>query len=393
MRPDVQRSVMSRLLAAIREPSTVAEKRSSRLRIDRYTDPAELAREQVALFRRQPVILAHVSELTEPRDYVTEEVGGVPLVILRDDESEIRVFVNACRHRGARLLDEAKGSCKRTLTCPYHAWSYGLDGSLIHVPHEEVFEGLERSTLGLHSVPHQVRHGFVWAVVDGERGGPPDMAASLGPVLDDDFDAFELAAHHVAGILTTVKNANWKLVMDAFAEGYHLKSLHRQSLARFFLETSILDDCAPHVRQVGARKTLLEMAGESEENWDLRRDTTVFYNVFPNAVLVFHPLWVSQMSLFPVGVDQVRVVHRMLAPREPSDETAKARLVKSFEHIHGQVFEKEDLSIAESIQSTLASGANDHVLLGGLEEGMRLFHQARDRALAIAPPAIGSLGS
>ena len=113
MRPDVQRSVMSRLLAAIREPSTAAEKRSSRLRIDRYTDPAELAREQVALFRRQPVILAHVSELTEPRDYVTEEVGGVPLVILRDDESEIRVFVNACRHRGARLLDEAKGSCKQ----------------------------------------------------------------------------------------------------------------------------------------------------------------------------------------------------------------------------------------------------------------------------------------
>ncbi len=393
MRPDVQRSVMSRLLAAIHEPSTVAEKRSSRLRIDRYTDPAELAREKVALFRRQPVIVAHVSELTEPRDYVTEEVGGVPLVILRDDESEIRVFVNACRHRGARLLDEAKGSCKRTLTCPYHAWSYGLDGSLIHVPHEEVFEGLERSTLGLHSVPHQVRHGFVWAVVDGERGGPPDMTASLGPVLDDDFDAFELATHQVAGVLTTVKNANWKLVMDAFAEGYHLKSLHRQSLARFFLETSILDDCAPHVRQVGARKTLLEMAGESEENWNLRRDTTVFYNVFPNAVLVFHPLWVSQMSLFPVGVDRVRVVHRMLAPREPSDETAKARLVKSFEHIHGQVFEKEDLSIAESIQSTLACGANDHVLLGGLEEGMRLFHQARDRALAIATPAIGRLGS
>ena len=387
MRPEVQRSVMRRLLAAICEPANAVETRSSRVSIDRYTDPAELAREQVALFRRQPIILAHVSELTKPRDFVTQDVGGVPLVILRDDEGEIRVFVNACRHRGTRLLEEAEGSCKRTLTCRYHAWTYGLDGSLIRVPHEEVFEGLERSTLGLRSVPHQVWHGFVWAVVDGERGAAPDMAASLGPVLDDDFDAFELATHHVARKLTTVKNANWKLVMDAFAEGYHLKSLHRQSLARFFLETSILDDCAPHVRQVGARKTLLEVAGESEETWDLRRDTTVFYNVFPNSVLVFHPLWVSQMSLFPVGVDHVRVVHRMLAPCEPSDEAARARLEKSFEHIHSQVFEKEDLSIAESIQSTLASGSNDHVLLGGLEEGMRLFHQARDRALAIAPAA------
>jgi phenylpropionate dioxygenase-like ring-hydroxylating dioxygenase large terminal subunit len=384
MRPEVQRSVISRLFAATRGSGTEVETRSTRVSVDRYVDSAELEREQLALFRRQPIIVAHESELAEPRSFVTEEVAGVPLLILRDDEAEIRVFVNACRHRGARLMHAAEGSCKRTITCRYHAWSYGLDGSLIHVPHDEVFEALDRSALSLRSVPHQVRHGFVWATIDGEA--PLDMATSLGPVLDDDFGAFELAKHGVARKLTSVKRANWKLVMDAFAEGYHLKSLHRQSLARFFLETSIVDDCSPHVRQVGARKTLLE---ESDETADLRRDTTVFYNVFPNAVLVFHPLWVSQMSLFPVGVDQVRVVHRMLAPGEPSDMEAKARLEKSFEHIHGEVFEKEDLSIAESIQSTLASGVNEHVLLGGLEEGMRLFHQARDRALAKPPPATG----
>ena len=389
MRPEIQRSVISRLRTAIREPSTEAKARSSRVAVDRYTDPSELKREQLALFRRQPVIVAHVSELNKPRDFVTEDVGDVPLVILRDDEGEIRVFVNACRHRGARLLEGAEGSCKRTITCRYHAWSYSLNGSLVHVPNEEVFGGLDRSALGLHSIPHEVRHGFVWAIIDGE-GAPPDMAIALGPVLDDDFGAFELAGHETARKLTTIRRANWKLVMDVFAEGYHLKSLHRQSLARFFLETTILDDCSPHVRQVGARKTLLET---SEETADLRRDTTVFYNVFPNAVLVFHPLWVSQISLFPMGVDQVRVVHRMLAPREPSDEETKARLEKSFEHIHGQVFENEDLSIAESIQSTLASGANEHVLVGGLEEGMRLFHQARDRALAIRTPPIGRSGS
>ena len=178
-----------------------------------------------------------------------------------------------------------------------------------------------------------------------------------------------------------MKHANWKLVMDAFAEGYHLKSLHRESLARFFLEQTILDDCAPHVRQVGARKSLLDRDAGSKPP-SVRRDTTVFYNVFPNAVLVFHPHWVSQMSLFPKGVDHVRVVHRMLAREVPTDDEARERLERSFEHIHGQVFEKEDLAIAESIQSTLASGANDELTLGGMEEGMRLFHAARDRALA-----------
>jgi len=135
------------------------------------------------------------------------------------------------------------------------------------------------------------------------------------------------------------------------------------------------------VRQVGARKTLLEAAKGPESEWDLRRDTTVFYNVFPNAVLVFHPLWLSQMSLMPEGVDRVRVVHRMLVAEEATDETERLRLEKSFDHIHGEVFEKEDLAICESIQATLRSGANSTVLMGGLEEGMRLFHVARDLAL------------
>ncbi|MFP6654262.1 MAG: aromatic ring-hydroxylating dioxygenase subunit alpha, partial [Myxococcota bacterium] len=360
MRPEVQRKIIDRLNAAIQDPSSEIDTRSTRISVDRYIEPSELAREQTSLFRRQPVIVAHVSELAAPRDFVTETVGGVPLIILRNDEGEIRVFINACRHRGARLLEGTEGSCKRTITCRYHAWTYDLDGSLIHVPGAEVFEDLDPSTMGLRSVRHQVLHGFVWVVLDGSAEFP-ELAGWLGPVVDDDLTAFDLAGHEVARSLTTVKKANWKLVMDAFAEGYHLKSLHRQSLARFFIETSIVDDCAPHVRQVGARKSLLEKTEEGEEGaaaWDFREDTTVFYNLFPNAVLVFHPDWVSQMSLFPVGVDGVRVVHRMLVPGGVRDEVTKAQLEKSFEHIHGQVFEKEDLSIAESIQSTLTSGAN-----------------------------------
>lgn len=380
MQPDVQRAVIARLLAAIRDPTQTAEARSTRIDVDRYLDPAELAREQAALFRRQPVIVAHESELSENRAFITDELGGTPLIVLRDDSGAIRVFINACRHRGARLLSEASGTCKRALTCRYHAWSYGLDGELLHVPHADMFEDLDPSALGLVPITHEVRHGFVWALIDA-TSSQLDVARALGPTLDDDFAALDFAGHRVAHKLETTKNANWKLVMDAFAEGYHLKSLHRESLARFFLETTILDDCDPHVRQVGARKTLLEADERDEASWDLRRDTTAFYNVFPNAVFVLHPNWVSQMSLVPVGVDRVRVVHRMLAPANVTDEEATTRLEKSFRHIHGQVFEKEDLAIAESIQSTLASGANEHVLLGAFEEGMRLFHRARDRAL------------
>jgi phenylpropionate dioxygenase-like ring-hydroxylating dioxygenase large terminal subunit len=385
MRRPVQLDVIRRLIRMTREPRAEIPTRTSRLSVDRYVDPAELERERRDLFHRQPVIVAHVSEIPSPGSYVTEDLAGVPVVALRDLDGAVRVFLNACRHRGARLFDQPGGLCKKAITCRYHAWSYRLNGDLLHVPNEEVFAALDHADLGLRPVACEVRHGFVWAVLQSsEEERVLDMAAALGPVLDDDFDAFDLAGHRVARSATTVRKANWKLVMDAFAEGYHLKSLHRQSLARFFLEGQILDDCAPHIRQAGARKTLLDVADEPEETWDLRRDTTVFYNVFPNVVLVFHPDWITQMSLFPEGVDHVRVVHRMLAP--PTDDAdspeASDRLEKSFRHIHEQVFEKEDMAIAESIQSTLSGGANTHVVLGGLEEGMRLFHAARDAALS-----------
>ena len=382
MRPRVQLEVMRRLITMCEEPSSEIPTRSSHVPIGRYVDVGEFEKERIALFQRQPIIVAHVSEVPEPGNFVTEEVAGVPLVVLRETDSEVRVFVNACRHRGARLVGDEKGTCNKAITCPYHAWSYRLDGSLLHIPNEEVFDALDHADFGLRAVQHEMRHGFVWVLVDPPGGAALDIAAALGPVLDDDFEAFGLATHHVARKVAATRTANWKLVMDAFAEGYHVKSLHRMSLSRFFSNGQIVDDCAPHVRQVGARKTLIEAAKGPEDEWDFRRDTTVFYNVFPNAVFVFHPMWLSQMSLMPEGVDRVRVVHRMLVAEKPADEVARARLEKSFTHIQEEVFEKEDLAIVESVQTTLRSGANTSVLMGGLEEGMRLFHLARDRALA-----------
>ncbi len=385
---------MRRLIAVCADPAREVSGQTSRLPIDRYVDPAVLQRERALLFRKQPVLVAHVSELPGPGDFATEEVGGVPLVIVRDAAGQVRVFVNACRHRSARLVDAPRGCGKKALTCPYHAWSYALDGSLLHVPGEESFgDGLDRAALGLRAVPHEVRHGFVWVLLDARADHTSEhhpehhigVASFLGPVLDDDLARFDLASHRVNRASVRTKAANWKLVMDAFAEGYHLKSLHRESLARFFLDAAIVDDCAPHVRQVGARRDLLALASQPEPDWDLRQNTTVFYNIFPNTILVFHPRWISQIGLFPQAVDRVRVVHRMLVASGPAAVPGSEdheRLDRSFEHIDGQVFDKEDLAITENVQTTLGSSAGDEILLGGQEHGMRLFHQAWDRAMA-----------
>lgn len=377
MRQPVRLQLLRRLIESSADPSRELTPSCTRISSDRYTDPDQLEGELEALFRQRPVIMAHVSELAEPGSFVTADIAGVPLIAARDAAGEIHVFVNACRHRSARLVDAESGCGKKALVCPYHAWSYRLDGSLLHIPQEHAFAQLERSELGLSRVFHSVRHGFIWIGLAGER----DVADYLGPVIDDDLEAFGLAGYRVARKTARVVAANWKLVIDAFAEGYHVKALHRETLARFFIDPGLVDDCAPHCRQVGARKGLLEAAEQPAETWDFHRLATLFYNVFPNSVFVFHPNWVTQLSALPEGVASVRVVHRMLVPGAPMDDDERARIDKSFAHIDELVFENEDLAIAQSIQSTLRAGAARDIVLGGLEEGMRLFHLARDRAL------------
>jgi len=367
---------MRRLTKAIDDPRDEVRSRSTGLSVTRYLDPAELAQERETIFRKRPLVIAHASELEAPGDFVTARMGEVPILVTRAQDGVVRAFVNACRHRGARLVDAERG-CKKLLTCPYHAWTYKTDGSLFRIPHEEAFDTLDHDSLALAPLATEVRHGFVWVQLEGEI----DVSEFLGSTLDDDFEAFGLADHRMLAQTTRTTPANWKLVMDAFAEGYHLESLHSESLARFFLPLAVLDDCHPHIRQMGARKSLLEVKSD-ESRWDVRRHTTVFYDLFPNTVLVFHPHWLSALTMVPLAVDGVSVTHRMLAPDIEYDDGTKEKLDKSFRHIDEQVFEKEDLHIAASIQSTLASGANTRVLLGGLEEGMRLFHAARDRALA-----------
>ena len=121
MQPEVQLEVMRRLVKMGGEPALEVPKNSTRVPVNIYIDPSEFEKEKKALFRRQPVIVAHVSEIPEPGDFVTETVADVPLIVLRDTDGEVRVFMNVCRHRGARLLDESEGKSKKALVCPYHA--------------------------------------------------------------------------------------------------------------------------------------------------------------------------------------------------------------------------------------------------------------------------------
>jgi phenylpropionate dioxygenase-like ring-hydroxylating dioxygenase large terminal subunit len=295
-----------------------------------------------------------------------------------DEAGEPRCFLNVCRHRGMRLVADETPCRKKAFVCPYHGWTYGLDGALRHVPHPEAFPDLVADDHGLVALPLERRHGLLW--VHPTPGVAPPLADFLGTV-DDDLASFDLASHVLYRRIDTVRRANWKLVIDAFLEAYHLRVLHRDTIYRFFLDAcAIADFVGPHVRSVTARRA----AAETVEGIDLRERFTFTHFVFPNSTFIFHPDYVSHIAVFPVDVDQVRWVHSMLVPATQAGSEYASHWDRTLALIEETVFQREDLFAAEGIQAGIASGANARVTFGRLEGALAHFHATIERELGSA---------
>lgn len=385
-----QVQVIERLLANLAAPAFPHAFAESTVATSAYTDPARLAAERAVLFRTQPLAVAHASEIAAAGDYVTADVAGVPVLAVRGPDGVARAFVNACRHRGTRLATEPRGHAKKSLVCRYHAWSYDLRGALTHVPQRETFPTLECANAGLIPLPLAERHGWLWVVPSaGAQGAAalptPDIAAHLGPELDRDLAAFGLERHHAYRRVVQTRRCNWKLVIEAFLEGYHARYLHQATVARFFLtDGALIEPFGRNVRSVGARREIREAPAVPRERWDIRALATVFYFVFPNTVLVFHPDWVSHITMAPETLETATYTHTMLIPALPATDPERAHWDKTFGLIEDAVFQREDLAVAESIQSTLGAGAEERFRLGKLEYAIRHFHDAIESALRAA---------
>lgn len=199
--------------------------------------------------------------------------------------------------------------------------------------------------------------------------------------IEDDLEQFGVPNHVVRVSAIQRPACNWKLVIDAFSEGYHLKSLHKDSVEPFF-EThgALFEKMGRHSRSVGARKDIQLARELPAEQWDFRAWTTPFYTLFPNTVLVFHPDWVSRITAFPNGTDNCVVYHDMLVPGDADLEASYWD--KTFSLINERVFAAEDIAACESIQSSARAGADTQWITGGLETPVLWFHQAcRDAIL------------
>lgn len=377
MNPADERALIDRLRARIAQPVTTKE--DATIPTSAYTSEKRAAAER-AMFRHVPIAVAHASEVAERGSFVTRDVAGVPVLVTRGDDG-VRAFVNVCRHRGTRLVDSACGHAK-AFACRYHAWTYDLGGKLTHVPHRETFPSLDASTRGLASIACEVRHGIVWVVLDRRATEPVDVRPHLGDAIDDDLSGFALGDHVRLESVTERRACNWKLVIEAFLEGYHAKFLHSKTIARFFIDgVVVFDRFGRHVRSAGARRELVKWDELREDQRSIRVGATMFYFVFPNTVLVLHPDWISHIAMFPETASTSTYVHAMLVPSREAGEDRRAHWRETWNLIERAVFQTEDLVVADSIQSSLGAGLERDFVIGGLELPIRYFHDALEEAI------------
>ena len=332
---------------------------------ERYCSAARHAREQ-ALFRLPRIVTA--SSAIPAGGVMPYDEPGLSAVLARGTDGVLRAFTNSCRHRATRLVDAPCAA--KAIVCPYHGWTYDLRGALIHAPHAETFGGTCEHR-DLRAVPVAERHGLVWL------GGDPE--AHLGE-LDRDLAALGLGEHVVWKTGTTQRRCNWKLVVEAFLDGYHIRSLHRDSIYRFFLDAmSMAEPAGPHIRAVSARRALREAPARLEDT-DLRLLATPSYLVFPATVIIAHPDFVSILTLSPRAANATEWRHAMLVPAARAGDTE--HWTRSWELIEETVFQREDLWVCEQIQRGIESGTGEPLLFGGLELPIAWFHAAVDRACA-----------
>lgn len=348
----------------------------------RYRDREFLALEQANLWHKAWLYAGHVDELPAAGSFKLWQRNGSPILILRDQDDEIRAFYNICRHRGGPLVTDDAGTLKGGLVCGYHGWTYDLAGKLVNLRDRRDFTGLDTTCRNL--VPVCCERLGNWIFVS-EDPDAPALAEYLGPI-HDYFSALPLDSLRLVSHETFDVQCNVKLLLEGFLEVYHLKSVHSGTVDRFLDYRGTTITLWPHGHSLmlspnrradwvdPGTRGLPELAGTT----DFDRQHSPSFNIYPNLVTPVAPTGLPFNIVWPRTADTATLEVIWFAPGDADDrdEDTWANRRANYNRILG-----EDLPLVEKIQVAMNSPGARGVPLSYQERRIYHWHAELDRRI------------
>ncbi len=347
----------------------------------RYVDPAFLALERQYLWRRSWLYACHLDELPTPGSFLLLRRTGSPILVVRGKDDVIRAFYNTCRHRGAPVVRSEKG-CAKGFVCGYHGWSYSLDGELLNLRDKRDFVGLDTSTRGL--TPVRCERFFNWIFINEDPQAEP-LLEHIAPFAEY-FRQFQPQEWRLVAQEARDVQCNVKVLLDAFLEVYHLKSIHQDTVDRF------LDHRGTTIALYRRGHSLMVTPNRRPDWVDpgtvgMRRIETASvissrnnpsFNFFPNLVVPVDPTGCPFLLFWPTSDTTMRIECHWFAPDwggGPLAERWKARIA-NFDRIL-----EEDLQFAGAIQESVMSRGFTGIPLNYQERRIYHWHAELDRRI------------
>lgn len=278
-----------------------------------YTSPDVFAEEREGIFRHRWICVGRDAALAAPGDYMLAQIAGESIIVLRDHSAERHAYYNVCRHRGTRLCEAPKGRLSETIQCPYHAWTYALDGRLIGAPHMNEVEGFDKKSYPLHAVALHEWEGFLFLNLDPAAVTGAEWFAPL----QGRFAGYNLPLLRTVRRIEYDVRANWKLVLQNYNECLHCPTIHPE-LSTKLPYTSGANDLieGPFLGGYMEIKAPNESATMSGRACALPLGTlgaedkhrAFYYALFPTMMLSLHPDYAVFYTVWPVSETASRVV-------------------------------------------------------------------------------------
>jgi Rieske 2Fe-2S family protein len=355
-----------------------------------YTDPAYFERELDALFRSMWICAGRAEEVERPGQFVLRDVAGDSVIVTRSPDGRVHAFHNICRHRGTRLCTEATGQFSGSIQCPYHAWTYGLDGRLIGAPHMDEVPHFKKEDYPLHRVAVEIWDGHLFVNVNRHSPAAPRPLAAQLADLPGKFRSWSMEDLRLGRRIVYDVKANWKLIVQNYNECLHCPNLHPalNQLSHYLsgenepLNAAYMGgrmDLRPGVETLSidgvCRRALLPNLSADD------RRRVYYYAIFPNLLLSLHPDYMMVHTLWPIAPD--RTVNVCEWHFQPS-ELARPDFDGSDAVDFWDMTNRQDWHVCELSQAGIASHAytpgpysNREDLLYAFDRMIEALHEPR----------------